>query len=179
MENCKRINKYLKGLYGLTLDGRSKFRLVWSEDVLEKRLGYFEDYTPSGILVRKVKEVREVKKYSYITDRFILEAYMPEQRTSPEIMAGDDYEPLFVFQDRGGNFLSPQDWACDYVISRYLLAVSGEIPHKNDSILAKEHEEEIDKEAEKFVSYLEADEEGLSDKFRYGEAVALPGKELN
>jgi hypothetical protein len=179
MEELKIINKGLLDTYGKTLDGKPRFRVIWSEQTFETRLGDFEDYTPAGIFIRRSREVRQVKKYSYLKDRFILEAYMPEQKSNPEVMNGDGYEPLFVFQSSKGEFLKPHRWACDYVISRYLTAIGGEVVKKNEDIVRREHEEEIDKEAAKFVEYLENESSDMMNSFRYGESVILPGKELN
>ena len=172
MEKVKLINKHLKSLYGLSETGVPKFRLVWSESTLEKRVGVFEDFTPSGIFIRRVEGVREVKKYSYLKDRYILEAYAPEQSLSPEIMNGDKYEPIFVF-DKKGEFLSPETWACDYVIQRYLAAIGTPRTRRNEEMDAKAHEEEIDKEAQKFVEYFEGEDSELMQQFRNQEAVII------
>jgi hypothetical protein len=173
VENIKIVNKYLLNVYGKALDNSPRFRVVWSEDVFETRRGFFEDYTEAGIFLRRYQGVRRVKKYSYLVDRFVLEAYTPEQRSSPEIEDGDRYEPLFVF-DKKGQFLTPETWACDYVIHRYLLAMGGEVQKRTDSMDAQAHEEEIDKEAQKFVAYMEEDDSNIMQRFRNQEAVIVP-----
>jgi hypothetical protein len=172
MEKLKLINKHLLKVYGLTIDGQPKFRLVWSEDLLESRFGTFEDYTPGGIFLRREVGIRQVKKYSYLKDRFILEAYTPEQKQNSEIVNGDKYESLFVF-DKKGQFLSPEVWACDYVISRYHLAMGGGLEKRTDSMDARAHEEEIDKEAQKFVEYMEGEDSEMMQSFRAGESVLI------
>lgn len=176
MEKVKLINKHLKNIYGLVDIGVPRFRLVWSEDALEKRVGVFEDFTPGGLFIRRVEGVREVKKYSYLKDRYILEAYAPEQSLSPEIMNGDKYEPIFVF-DKKGQFLSPEPWACDYVIQRYLTAVGQPKTRRTEEMDAREHEEGIDKEAKKFVEYFEGEDSELMQQFRNQEAVIIHREE--
>ena len=66
------INKRLREVYGLTIDGNSRFRVVWSENSYEKRL--------VPVVSEAGFEVQEVKKYSYLENRYILEAYIPEAK---------------------------------------------------------------------------------------------------
>ncbi len=59
-----RINNQLKDLFGIdTVTGLQIFRIVYSEDQLEKRYGTYDDYTKGGLYIRTVTEVREVPKY--------------------------------------------------------------------------------------------------------------------
>jgi hypothetical protein len=174
MENVKVINKRLLELYGTALDGSPRFRLVWSDSLTEKRFGTFEKFTEGGIFLgREENVVKECKKYEYIKERWILEAYMPEQRTNPEIRAGDSYEPLFVFWKKDRSYLKPAWFAIEYIIQRYLWAMSGEVPRRNEAMDRKEDEEALEKETQDFVDYLESESSNMMNQFRHGEAVLI------
>lgn len=97
------LNQWMKDKYGCVLDGRARYRVVWSENLTERRLGTFTDYF-GHIFLREERAVREVKKYSYLKDRHVLEelvyginSEMPDTKSS--------YEPIFVFQDKDGHRL--------------------------------------------------------------------------
>ena len=102
------VNKVLLNNYGRDLSDRPWFRVVWSNDQLEKRRGTFNTFTECGIFVRTVTEVREVPKYPYIADRWILETLVPPSQINlidlPEARQGS-YEPIYVFEDSKGNAL--------------------------------------------------------------------------
>jgi len=109
-EELKVINDRLRDRFGTDIHGRVNWRVVWSETEFEKRLGYY----PIGntrILSEKA-EVREVRKYSYIRDRHILERridMLPTAELPEASMVGYSYEPLYVFEDKRGNML-PVRW---------------------------------------------------------------------
>jgi hypothetical protein len=90
----KALVEYLTNRGGRALDTRPKFRLVWSNDT-ERRHGTYKDFY-GPIFLREVTEWREVRRYNYIDDRWILETL--EFGDSPELGTRSSYEPLFVFQ---------------------------------------------------------------------------------
>lgn len=104
--NKETINKKLIDNYGLDLSGKPKYRVVWSEDETEIRVGKLEEWY-GGVIVRVHEGAKEVKKYSYISDRFVLEMLVPTNNN--ELITKMNYEPLYVFQDGEGNFL-PLNW---------------------------------------------------------------------
>lgn len=109
MEDIRIINERLAERFGTDLQGNPNWRIVWSETEFEKRLGYFPDSL--GITGEK-KELRTVRKYSYIRDRYILERRCPLPQTDelPEAsMVGYSYEALYVFEDKNRNML-PVRW---------------------------------------------------------------------
>lgn len=75
------------------------FRLVWSDDQREKRIGTFRVYT-GNIFIREETKVENCEKYSFIKERWILEQWFP-----PEVAMNDElpdskngsYEPIYVF----------------------------------------------------------------------------------
>lgn len=109
MEEAKVVSKLLSENFPKTFDGRPLFRLVWSEDMTEVRKGAFSDYY-GDIFLREVTEVRKVKKYDFIKDRYILERlYIGKADPTGELVQAESgsYEPVFVFQRPNGDYLKP------------------------------------------------------------------------
>jgi hypothetical protein len=171
----KTFNKRLLELYGSSLDGKPNFRLVWSEGLTEKRTGTFEKITPGGVwLGRESNVTLELRKYDYLKDRWILEVYSPEQSSlNREIAKGDNYEPLFVFQNNKREYLEPAWFAIEYIVRRYQDVRSGNFEKRNEKMDLAEQERLEEKEAQAYLDYLESESSDLSNKFRYQEAVII------
>ncbi len=98
------INRRLQDTYGMDFLSQPFYRVVWSDEEIEKRFSEFEDYVPgTNILLRRVKEVREVKKYSYLQPQYILEKLFFNQHNK-EILDNKTlaprsctYEPVWSF----------------------------------------------------------------------------------
>lgn len=127
MESLPSINKQLVDLFGLdTSTGRPIWRVVWSEDQLENRLGTYDDYTREGIYLRTVTEVRLVPKYrQWVQQKHVLERLT----IIPDINAQDlpcdklSYEPMYVFEDFKGNPLPPRVDVCKVLIDALYAAM--------------------------------------------------------
>lgn len=102
------INKWLKDNYGTTVEGLSLFRLIWSTNVTEHRFSEFHDYY-GDILLRRVRETREVLKYPFAQDRWVLERVqlIDDKVRDFGLMTNDQYhyEEIYVFQSKEGKFL--------------------------------------------------------------------------
>lgn len=119
-ESIELINKQLIDSHGIdTVTGRPMYRVSWSEDLLEKRLGDWHDFTSDGIYIRSIREVREVRKYNYIKERYILEQLVLVPNINQEELLGAkiSYEWAWTFEDRNGNYLPPRIDACRFVIA--------------------------------------------------------------
>lgn len=119
------MNNQLKDLFGLdTVTGLPIFRIVWSEDETEVRHGTFTDFVPgTDIFLRTVTETRTVPKYrQWVQAKHILERLV----VVPEVNRADlpnnkvSYEPLWVFEDKNGNYLPPRLDACKFIIDTVL-----------------------------------------------------------
>lgn len=156
MIDLKYLNARLKEVYGLTIDGRNRFRVVWSDHETEKR--YLED------------KVVVLPKYSYLHHRYIFEAYIPTAKLNPEVDS-DGYEPIYVFQSNEGDPLDPVWWACEFIVKQYLTSIENARVHKK-TLAQMESEEKAkeDKEVEVFKDTLDVSSVDQM-KFRYGEAV--------
>lgn len=102
------INSWLRNNRGKNPAGEPNYRVVWSGEMTEKRFGTFRDFSPSGLFIREFRGVREVPKYPYLKERWILERWIPpEYSANSEIIDSNKgtYEPLYVFEDYKGNSL--------------------------------------------------------------------------
>jgi len=118
------INKSLRDLFGSDIvTGQSIFRVIWSEDEIELRYGTFDDISPAGVYLRTVTETRTVPKYrQWIHAKHILERLVLVPEFNQQELGGAkiSYEPLWVFEDRNGNYLPPRLDACKLVIDTVL-----------------------------------------------------------
>lgn len=104
LEPIEEINKRLVDHYGYFEDGQPNFRIVWSDDQLEKRL---VDYTEEGLSLL-VPEIREVRKYNYIKHKYVLERLVPVPFYNKELVTKLSYEPVWTFEDAEGNPVPPR-----------------------------------------------------------------------
>lgn len=117
-ETKQYVNDYLKKKFGENFAGKQTWRLVWSPEQIEWRKGLFNDYYGS-ILIRSFTGTREVKKYTYLRDRWVLERWFPpEVAFNPEIPEScfGNYEPIYVFEDAKGEPLEPSFKSLDFII---------------------------------------------------------------
>lgn len=122
------INQRLKDLYGVDFLNQPTYKVVWSEDEIEKRFSYFEDYVPgTNILLRRVQEVREVKKYNFLEPQYVLEKLFVN-RHNTEILDNKTlnplactYEPLWCFgHEKNGKARIPVWRAVELLIMSHL-----------------------------------------------------------
>jgi hypothetical protein len=103
MTDVEILNQYLKA-HGVNDFGQPLYRVVWSDFQLEHRRGVFRDFI-GKIFLREFVGVKEVPKYNFIKERWILERWFPPSMAwHPELpdSSQGNYEPLYVFQDRLG-----------------------------------------------------------------------------
>jgi len=91
--DIREINRNLVEHFGKDFLDRPVYRVVWSDDLVEKRFGTFRDYVSgTNILLREVTEVREVRKYSYLEPQYVLEKLFINQHNT-EILESDTFNP--------------------------------------------------------------------------------------
>lgn len=118
-EPVESINNQLTHSFGIdTITGRPIWRIVFSSDQLEKRLGTYDDYSPAGLYLRTVTEVREVHKYPWIDHKFVLErlVIIPDINQHELPISKLSYEPIYVFQTGSGEYLPPKLEAAKFVV---------------------------------------------------------------
>jgi hypothetical protein len=176
MESVEVINKRLVEYYGTIWDGRPAWRIVWSDDQLEKRFGEYTD-SVGDILIRTVKEVREVPKYWWKKGYYVLERLfeVPEHQRG-ELLTSTSYEPIWFFEDKNGNPLPPKWEAIQFAIK----AIYDQLEHKgNVKYVDPDMKEEtkIQDEivrVEKMKEDLFGNETDISDHLAYGTGVTVP-----
>ena len=113
-ESITVLNKRLVERFGLSIDGRPNFRIVFSDTQYEKRYGTFEVYV-GPLFLREETCLKEVQKYPYIQGKHVLEELkygdFPDQ---PFVTSS--YEPLWTFMDKDRNALYPVWDAVEIVV---------------------------------------------------------------
>ena len=167
-ETIESINRQLQDLYGIdTATGVPLWRIAWSDDQFEKRL---MEYTPSGMQLC-LPEVMEVRKYSYVQHKYILERLVVVPDPYKAELAGEQfsYEPMWVFEDKDHNYLPPRLDASKFIIDTVYAAMG-------KKSLAKyiEKLEDSDQRVEKLQEELFGNETAVGDALAYKEGVSVP-----
>lgn len=177
IEPVESINRTLKALFGIDTDSRNPmWRVVWSEDQLEKRL---MDVTDEGFDLL-IPEVREVKKYhGFTSERYILERLVsvPEYQQHELAGAKISYEPMWTFEDKDGNYLPPKLEACEFVIHSVLAAQYGTKNLRKYIDPEETREgflEEKKKRVDAIVEELFGEQSGLDGSTVTGESIIVP-----
>jgi hypothetical protein len=112
------INRRLKDNYGMSAlhPDKPKYRVVWSTGLTEKRFGEFNDFY-GDIFVRSVKAIREVPKYPFDRDRWILERYVRAPNPELDHDGTDRYEAIWTFKGPDGEFLPLNYKAIEIIIN--------------------------------------------------------------
>jgi hypothetical protein len=164
------INLNLKQNFTV-LDGRPIYRLVWSDDLTEKRIGTFTDWYGHIMIRQEHKALREVKKYWYITPPcWILEklvfvsGYQALKDIVEELEGARNglYETLYAFRNPETGALLPVNQRVVDIILHTL--------HNPQKRMSKADFDEMQRlEEEKEVNFFEEKitEEGRSDLFLY------------
>src|SRR6187402_3523840 len=123
MESIETLNTRLIDFFGTDADtGRPMFRIVWANDELEKRL---VNESPEGIHYL-FPEVKEVKKYPYLQDLYVLEQYVlvPEFQEHELPTAKKSYEPLWAYCNDQRE-PRPPTWPATKLVIDTMYAVKG------------------------------------------------------
>ena len=90
------VNKRLKETFGVSVHcNRPLFRVVFSEGLTERRCGEYEDWTDSGIFIRRRWGVFHAEKYSYLEPQFVLERLIEFDPDQFDVLQEKrSYEPI-------------------------------------------------------------------------------------
>jgi hypothetical protein len=183
-ETIESINQQLIDEFGIdTVTGDPIWRVVWSEDQFEHRLGTYDDITPAGLYLRTVTEVRWVPKYrQWIQKKYVLErlVVVPESNM-PELPSTKlSYEPLWVFEDVNGGYLPPKWEAAKFIIDTVYAAQykNHNLARYNDPENSQEASLELKKQRiDKIQEELYGDEIGqIGMDLLMGQAISKPNK---
>lgn len=166
-ETVKTLNNRLADYFGYFDGFNPNYRIVWSDDQYENRRVAF---TPEGLeLIHP--EVRKVRKYNYIKERFLLEKLLPVgEMTSDELVDKLSYECIWNFEDRNG-FPLPPIWSAIELIIDTL--------HKNmgKKTIYREPEKSVESEKariDNLITDLFGNETSTTDALAYGSGVSVP-----
>ena len=137
----QKINKWLAIHYGMTIVGQAVYRVIWSTRLTEHRRGRYDIFS-GHIYLRTEVGVREVLKYPYDQDRWVLEKLVNVDNND-ELVTKTSYEPLYIFKDNDGNHLPLISKAVEF----YMHVITNGVK-TNRTILedeaAKKEEEELE-----------------------------------
>ena len=167
------LNQRLIDYYGTDSDtGRPIFRIVWSNDQLEKRLIH---ETPEG-LVLLFPEVREVKKYPYFKDSYILErlSIIPEVNQKELPTEKLSYEPIWNYKDDEGEPLYPIWSATNFIIDALFAALGKKSLRKYVDTEKNTTEEGRQEQIKELQAELFGNETDAGDALAYGDGIVVP-----
>ena len=166
-ESIESINERLLSEFGKELDGRPRFRVVFSDDQYEKRVTTHDDHGNELI----IPEVRLLPKYKqYIRHRYILERLLPvtgETDLTEKVV----YEVLWTFQDKHGKYLPPFFDGCKHVIENILMNMASKNYYaKYKDTMSKE---QYLADLQKVENELFGNETIVGDHLAYGTGVTV------
>lgn len=174
-----KINKTLK-IHGSNEYGDPNFRVVFSKDQTERRMGTFNDYF-NKIFIRQVKEVREVEKYPWIKEKWILERWAPGELGHHKDLVtfkNGIYICVYVFQDKEGNYLPPLLKVCEILIKCLLNPVSqSEMITRDENIESKK--DELETQEIELSLAIESEESKIKDPDSIRETLSVGYGEEN
>jgi hypothetical protein len=178
------INKLLKDKYGMdTVSGLPIWRVSWAQDHYEMKYGTYEDYSPGGIFIREVTEVRKVPKYGYLRGLYMLEQLVgiPDQNLMELPTATMSYECLYPFKHKVTEAYMPPKWEmCEFVIN-LVAAVKGQSSMRK-YVSADEGDinglETKRKRLDAIKENLYGNETSVSDALGLGLGVVVPNKQF-
>lgn len=172
-EQLLEINRRLEDKYG-KMDNLSYFRVIWSEDQLEKR---WTEYTDEGWKLL-YPEVRELPKYKqWVQNKYILEGLTAVPSiTENDLVSPISYEPIWVFEDKHGNYLDPK-WSAIYWILESLKSnqeSQGKVKYKDPESNPEEALEIQKQRIKKIEEELFGNETSVGDGLAYNGAIVVP-----
>lgn len=173
METIEILNVRLVDHFGIDSDtGRPIFRIVWANDQLEKRL---VDCLDGGIQLL-YPAVREVKKYPYLKDLYVLErlVVVPEVNQAELPTSKLSYEPLWAYRDENANPIPPVWEATKFVVDTLYAALGKKSMRKYVESEEETTPEGLDQKIVKLQEELFGNETDVGDALAYKEGIVVP-----
>lgn len=166
------FNKRLKALFGHDLLGRQHFRLVWSDDQIEKRMGDFHNFY-GDLYLNTTFGTSEVPKYQkYAKHRWVLErlTWVPRNMNKEIVPLTDDgatYEPVYVYTPIDADLSPPPMSAIIFTIHCFRNP-----EHYSDADYAAIEKEKEDAEVQEFEDIMHNELPLLAHALDEGHAVS-------
>ena len=166
------MNEKLAKLFG-SQEGHPNFRISWTTDQREKRFGQFEEFLENtDIYLRSFEGLREVPKYPFKPDRWVLEKFTDATKNK-ELAGNYSYEPFWIFEKQD-KYQEPAWKAIVFLVYQYLFATKEKLTQKD---IDRRDKEEFDKEVDFLYDYFENESPYLASQFSHGTAVFISGDE--
>ncbi len=176
MEPIEILNQRLTDYYGLFEEGSPRFRLVWSDDQFEKRA---TKYTESGLELA-FPEIRLLPKYFWIHAKYVLEILVPVPASvETDLITKLTYEPLWVFEDAGGNPLIPIWEAIEVLIKTARENMHSPMKQYKEPEIEKNTPEAIEARAKAMEKLLYGNETSVGDSLMQDTAVGYGVRKRN
>ncbi len=173
-EGLKEFNNWLLRDFGYFDGGKPRYKLVWSEDEIEKVLS---QYTREGFELLTPQIIEKYKYRQWIHERYVLEKLVAVPESHLEVSVYPmSYEPIYTFQNKNGDYLEPHYGATRFLIN-YL-----ENPKKFYTQYKASNEEEHRKaiqEINEIEDYLFGNESKVTDALRNDSAVGYGVRNRN
>jgi hypothetical protein len=173
-EPIETINKRLLDFFGKFENGDPNWRVVWSEDLTEKRL-----VSEIGSIQLLTPEMREMPKY-WFKDRYVLERLVPVPiQNLTDLTTKLSYEPIWVFETESGEPLPPK-WEVIIILVRTLLDQQTYTGAKYKMPESEYNNfEAMEEKAKKLEEILYGNESSISDSLAAGSAVGYGAYKRN
>jgi hypothetical protein len=173
METVEALNQRLIDEYGLdTSTGRQMYRISWANDQTEKRLTRELD---SGIQLL-FPEVREIKKYPYLKDLYVLESLSIVPDFQREELGGLklSYEPIWAYRGPDGFPIAPIWVATKFIVDTLRAAMGKKSLRKYVDDEKNTTPEGLDQRITELAEELFGNETETGDAMAYGQAIVVP-----
>lgn len=168
MERIEVINKRLLEHYGKFETNDANFRIVFSDDQIEKQLC---DMTKEGFYLL-TPEVQEVKKYPWIHHKYVLERIVPVPDFQIPLLGRKvSYEPIWVFEDEDKNPLPPVWEAVYWLVNTLLDRMTYKSPAEKLPESEQNTFEALEEKAKGLEQVLYGNETQIGDSLATGSAV--------
>lgn len=168
MEDISVLNQRLKDIFGTLIDGRPRWRLVFTTEQFEIRKDNYKVFYGDLYLRTEENVVKEVPKYPFSPDRYVLE-YHTYIHPKNILTFNGSYEPVHVFSDpRDGSYLYPNWFVLNFIVNAWEGRVSENF---TPSDLKEQEAKEI--AAEIAQDELSIAEEGRADLFAFEQSTVL------
>jgi hypothetical protein len=177
MESVETLNKRLIEYWGYGNGDSPNFRIVFSDDQLEKQYGTRSRFTSNGIFLGTDTEVAEVPKYSWIIGKYLLEQLQEVPLINKRELLDRklSYEPRWTFEDKFGNPLPPKWEVCELVI---LSIMKNRGPKHFAKYTEGDPVQERLERVMKIEDELYGNESNLGDALAHKEAVVLNNRDM-
>lgn len=172
METLETLNGRLVEYYGIdTVTGRPIFRIVWANDEVEKRL--VDEVAGIQLLC---PEVREVKKYPYLKDLYVLErlVLVPDINQKELPTSKLSYEPVWAYRNEAGMPMPPIWVATQFVVDTLYAALGKKSLAKYVDTEENTTPEGLDARVVKLHEELFGNETETTDALAYHEGIVVP-----